>query len=172
MAVTPTGALSVPIDYLRQLVAASATFRTWTNQATEALAKNRVYAPAKPKIINGQPSGIVWPHAVCGFHDGGWSIGGRMGEYVAGGSTLFLYFEAKIPISSEPDETYTFTNQVGAIVNEMWVASRDGTADRLDVNRITKTQGPQWASESLQAGEANSQQGIMVVHFDVSYGEA
>lgn len=146
MAITPTGIMSVPVDKLRNLIKDSSTFRTWTGSATAAIAKDRVYPFAKPR------SGVVWPHCVVGWQPRGLRTAVPLREYLEG-IVLYLTFEALISVDDEPNSTYTLTNNMGPIIQEMWINSADGTEDRMDLRSITLSDGPSWENEDLRAGE-------------------
>jgi hypothetical protein len=159
----PSGQLSVPIDKVRDLVAASTTFQAWIGHpGNSTLAKNRVYAFARPR------SGLIWPFAVVGWLPQGWMTRIPTREYNMG-IHIYLEFEAKITIHEdppgqiEPDATYSFTNTIGPVLNEMWVAAGDGTVDRFDLAGMTLLDGPMWENEDLIAGEGN----IMFIRFSV-----
>ena len=119
MPVTPSGIQSAAIDSLRDLVAGSATFQSWTGTSTSAAAKERVYVRA----VDGEgPIGYVAPFAIIvpqSFH-----VNIVVGAF--SGGELLLYFEGDVSAeyrANHKDATYEFTNYCGAIIKEVMAGS-------------------------------------------------
>lgn len=156
--VTPTGMLSLPIDYLRNTVASSSTFRTWTSTASEALAKVRVHAVSAA-------SNATAPLAVAGWLPGytRTKVGGASRNHFEGQGQLILLFRAAISEAANADAEYDFLNKVGAVVSEMELVA--GTATYLDIESITLSDGPYRPEENESQGIGNYYEALFTIEF-------
>jgi len=114
MPVTPTGILSEPLATLRLLVAACPAFQAWVGAASESEALDRVHLLVTPE-------NPPHPLALIDFGDvarerQAVTTGGKW--KMRSGSDLLLWFRSEAS-GDEPDATFTFTNAVGAILEEM-----------------------------------------------------
>lgn len=135
MPVVPTEMISLPLHYLRLMVADSATFRTWVGAADQAEALARLYLNKETAPI--KPFGVTaW--------DSNWgreATSGGARNYFEQAGDLMLMFEDDVAAGlSEADAYYTFTNTVGAILAEMEALA--GTAGYLNITSITVENGP------------------------------
>lgn len=125
MTVSPSGNLSLPLKYLRDTIAGSSTFQTWTSSANAAAALAHVY-------ILVAASDYTNPCAVVEWESARWDLESRgtrnMFEQSGG---LRIIFQDAISESAESDAAYDFTNNVGAILADMMVLA--GTAAYLDI---------------------------------------
>lgn len=128
MAVTPTGILSLPIDYLRDLIAAVTAFQTWTGTANAAAAKARIHVNALNK------ADIVRPFGIVGTGPGTVFIPPSMGAYGQHNLHLILESAAITTGLSHEDAVYTFLNSVGPIIEG--AAELAGTPGYLVVQQI------------------------------------
>lgn len=140
MAVTAAGRLSLPLDNLQDLIANSGNFQTWTGTANAAAAKARIHVQAEGPSYT-RPAAIV----SLGPDDDWRSVqdsAGAAGHYVDTGM-LRVQFEANVASGNQADHTdalYEFTNNVGAIIDDMLGLA--GSDTYLVVHEIRKTDGP------------------------------
>lgn len=147
MAVTPTGMLSVPLGKLKSLLAASPKWIEWT---TAPLATSSIHLVAKPSVP-------TRPYAVISHEPRGGAL--RLARHALGSvaagmpsGRMLMTIEADITsISGDDgyvDEEYTFTNNIGAILEEMSNLAQGvnnggaAGAGHLCVNQFTVVQGP------------------------------
>ena len=161
------GPISLPLDHLRTLVAASSTFQAWVGATGEteaqriASAKEHVYVAALPA-----PIAAKRPFALVA-HGDAWQreadTGGAGHSYLKTGS-LYLGFEANVAeanqvAGSEGDAFIAFANEVGNTIADMEVLS--GTGTYLNVTRISEYVRPRRAHPD-EAGNAG-------VYYEAAY---
>lgn len=157
MAVSPSGILSLPLDYLRTTIANSSTFRTWTSSASVAAAKARVYL-----VESAAPT---YPFALVGWKDGmqlDSEEGGARNFFRQDGS-LELLFRSQVSDAFDSDDVYSHLNNVGAILQEM--AALAGQAGYLDIRRMTAEASLQEASRIEQKTATHFLQSVYVIEF-------
>lgn len=130
MAVSPSGMLSLPVDYLRSTVAASSTFQTWTGTANAAAAKARVH-------LGRAAANATHPLACVGFSNGFRRFSDDLDVWQQD-NVLELMFRNDFSSSlNEADAYYTFANQIGAIMADMEAIFNDaGYLDVFDWNIV------------------------------------
>lgn len=135
MAVVPAEMISLPLHYLRLMVADSAAFRTWVGAANQAEALARVYinretSPTRPFAV------VAWA-----TNWGREATSGGARNYFEQVGDLMLMLEDDIAAGlDEADAYYTFTNTIGAILAE--IEALAGTAGYLNIMSITVENGP------------------------------
>jgi hypothetical protein len=120
MPVTPTGILSEPLATLRSLVSECPSFQTWVGAVDAATAAERIHL-----IV--APADGPFPCALIDFGDVArerQAITNAARWKMRAGSDLLLWFKAEAS-GEEPDATFTFTNAVGAILEEMEARAGD-----------------------------------------------
>lgn len=152
MAVSPTGVYSKPLDLLRDLVAGTSAFQTWTSTANAAAAKVRVYAEGEETSNITRPCAVVWESEANTDCTG----------YVSGG--LMLLFEADVTEAANIDARYEFTNDVGAIIEEMQADVQTATTEVLDVQSVRRVS---LARSYREEGEGDYFQAIYEIRFGV-----
>ena len=166
MSVTPSGMLSLPLENLRTLVAASAAFQAWVGATGEteaeliASAKEHIYLVGLDgdNVVNARPFAVV-------DHGESWTLT-RLAEphtYRATGS-LLLCFEDNVDAAhagSIPDAQLAFTNMVGDVVEDMF--EKAGTDTYLAVSQITLVRGPSRSAETQQKTEGDFMQIVLQV---------
>lgn len=129
----PAGIVSLPLKYLRDTIAASATFQTWVGalNATEALGSIHYVAVAEADAT--LPLAVVdWGRTVEWDAQ---ALGSRR-EFLQEGE-LALLFRAGVTSSADDqlgEEGIVFMNKVGAVILEMLQLS--GQATYLDIVRV------------------------------------
>lgn len=123
MTVTPTGPLGGPLAYFRGLLAASATFQTWTGaaDATAALAF----------IALGDADPSSYPFAIIAHEGGGAAkrFDSPGAQFVPdAGEVSILLADADNSGLSDADNYATFLNNVGAVIDEVCAASNGASA--------------------------------------------
>ena len=130
MAVTPTAPLSLAMDSLRTLISESATFRTWVNKATPALAKADIHLvglpdPAKSSGYELDEIQDLRPFALLGFPAaGGGLTASRIGDgtqltFNESGLLMMAFVDNIDPADSHEDAAFKFLNNVGGTFNDM-----------------------------------------------------
>lgn len=155
MAIIPTGPLSVPLQLLRELVAASPSWRVWVGAADAASALERVHLVGPPPPELGGEYDVeelrdLRPMAVVDLWTPPDQFGGEpwLAErnatfaYLHGGK-LTLDFVADVPAELAADFAQAklwYLNKIGAVLAEM----RDlaGTGDYLSLRRLSLYAGP------------------------------
>ena len=134
MTVTPSGMLSLPLNYLKLTLAASSTFQAMVSAADAAAALAFIH----PVQTDEQP-----PFAVLDW-DPGWrrtAIAGGSRNVFQQDGTLTLLLRAMIDGEHDEEEAaYTFINDVGDIIADMEELA--GTAGFLNITTISITDGP------------------------------
>ena len=129
LTVAPVGVLSQPLQYLRELIAASPTWQQWCDTDNEATAQTRIYPYA---ISNLDPQTNPRPYATIYLPQGAKFSRGAFHQ-----GMIDAIFEADINSDFSRDATddlggdpasalYDFTNRLGAIIQEMWDESEKG----------------------------------------------
>jgi len=163
MALSASGPLSLPLENLRALLAASSNFQSWVGAANAEEAKASIHLVA----VEGTPSR---PFALIAQGDS-WereaSADGAKKHFEASGE-LFLLFEADIsePYQGDPrDAELEFTNAVGAIVSDM--ESLAGSDGYLAVRRIGLKEGPARSQGDEKSGSGDYYQIIFSVEWGI-----
>lgn len=128
MPVTPSGILSLPLDYLRDLIAAVTAFQTWTSTASAAAAKARIHV----QLLNA--ANIVRPFAVVGFGPGTVFTPPSLGAFGQHNLHLMLESAAITAGTSHQDAVFQFLNDTGPIIEG--AANLAGTPGYLFVQQI------------------------------------
>ena len=187
MAVEPTGMLSKPLGHARTLLAACESFQGWVGVAAEDLGEPEGIAEALEHIhlvafedaAQGDQSeaayraarSVLRPLAVLAL---GSDFFGDVdaepaGYFRHGGSIVFIFEHLADPGEAglcEADAALTFSNAVGAILEE--VEALSGTATYLHVTGHRKQFGPaRWSGEDVKAGQLE----VYQVSFEISWSE-
>lgn len=129
---TPSGIASLPLKYLRDTLAACATFQALTGAANAAAALAFVHYVSTTSTT--YPFAVVdWGRSASWTKDSG---GSR--NYMDQEGELVLLLRASVSSSAdadEGDEAVTFMNTVGAIVGELLVLA--GQGGYLDIERVS-----------------------------------
>jgi len=131
VAVTPTGIYSLLLEDLRDLLAACASWRTWTDAADEAAAKALVF----PVAAEREAADV---YAVVGHGDDA-----EFESALEGRGSLSLRFSAAIPEAYEDDVAEAevwFTNHVGAVLADLLALA--GTGGHLFVRYVRAAHAP------------------------------
>ena len=147
----PAGSMMLAQHYLRQSLANSATFRTWTETADEAAALAKIHYEGLPPPADNaadytaaaltayRPYAVVWTDEENGF----WKNKEASGFFRAGGR-LILKFEQDVPeaIAADPAEIdLRFKNTIGQIIDDLCNLTLVGVG-YLCFERITVDIGP------------------------------
>ena len=133
MAVSPTGMLSLPIDYLRDTIANSSTFQTWTGTANATAAKARTHV--------GRAAGsATHPLACVGYSSGFRRFSNELDVWQQDNVLQLLFRDDFSRSLNESDAYDTFANQVGAVMEDMEALFND--AGYLDVFEWAIITGP------------------------------
>jgi len=181
MAVTPTGQISLRLEDLRTLVANCAAWRSWTQTATVAAAKEKVYLvdlppPAKDEaheeedLVARRPFAVVDEFEAPNDRSGADAFvmdRASLGAFQLGGR-LLLSFEDDVPPEDAGDPAAAklrFMNNVGAVLQEI-KALGAGENDLLSVHRVAR-----WEPWRRSPKEEEPTQGdYMRVSFVVTWG--
>jgi hypothetical protein len=150
MPVTPTGILSEPLATLRALLAACPAFQAWVGAASEAEALDRIHllvAPAEGP----------YPLALIDFGDVArerQAITNAAKWKMRAGSDLLLWLRSEAS-GDEPDATFTFTNAVGAILEEMEARAGDYSKGYPGLTAIEMPVPPQRTEEEDRPSEGD-----------------
>jgi hypothetical protein len=147
MPVTPSGHLSLPLSYLRNTIAASASFQSWTGTVDATAAAARVKIVEYPEASVEDPSAIVLPIAVidwAGVYERVMDAAGTRNWFDARGA-LSIMFRSKITDTDPGDAAFTHLNNVGAIWADLENLAGTATASTsyLDITAIRKVRGPE-----------------------------
>lgn len=114
MPVTPTGILSEPLASLRDALASCPAFQTWVGAADADAAKASIHLLVAPEAG-------PYPLAIVDFGDTARqrnSTASGSKWVIRPGSDLVLLFRDEAT-GIEPDATFTFTNALGAVMEEL-----------------------------------------------------
>lgn len=167
MAVSPAGPISLTLDHLRNSIAGSTSFRTWTGTANEAAALVRVHAVENRTALGSADM----PFAVVNWLPDYRRIGhadGSARQFRQEGS-LMVTFRGEIvsPNAAEPDAAYSFLNNVGAVMNDMEALS--ATATYLSISGMTFINPPHRPEEDeVKELKLDFYQLVLAVEFDGS----
>lgn len=126
--VAAAGMFSLPLDYLRDMLANSSNFQTWTGTATAVAAKARTF-------VIGADDDETLPLAVVGWQSfARQSVGSGSRNHFEGSGPLWLVLIASAASDTEENEAFTFVNNVGAIIAD--VEALAGQAGYLDIRSI------------------------------------
>lgn len=120
--VSASGNFAVPMEALRNSVAASSTFQTITGAANEAAAKDYVYI-FEADDRNDQEDEPI-PRAVVGYES--WSMESLAREISATAYVLFQFTISTDYKDNQQDAAITMANNCDAILEEMIVKGRAG----------------------------------------------
>lgn len=160
MPVTPTGHLSLPLDYLRKTVAASASFQSWTGTADATAALARVHlvnaAPAATRPL----AAIDWARN----HSSTREADGTHAWFTRQGTLSLLLRDTIATSTSDEDAALDFLNKVGALWADMEALA--GTSGYLDIQSIRIVQGPERPEEDeVKALAFDFYQVVLAVEF-------
>ncbi len=130
---SPLGMMSLPISYLREMLANSSAFQTWTGQGTPTLAKARIHVARTPESSDK-------PLAVIGFASD-WSRRQEEQGLFFQENGLELLLQASVTSSDdEIDSAFEFMNNVGAVMTDL--EESVGTAGYLNMIDWSIEEGP------------------------------
>lgn len=140
MPVTPTGAVSLPPKYLRDMLAASSTWQTWVDDAVTPAA--RIYYGHKDKTEQFEDDGdTLLPFAIIedlDFTLPKEGFGGRNHFYQRG--SLAIHFIAPVTAGQTHSDAFMeFRNNIGGILDD--IAQISGTAGYLDITDMAFLEG-------------------------------
>jgi hypothetical protein len=128
MATTPTGKESLALGYLRDTIAESATFKTWTGTSDSTAAKAKVF-------YSSAASG-TYPCAVINTDDFSREQIAD-GTAMQKGAVLLEFYDDYAAATSEGDALLDMLNKTGAVVDEMMAAANaPGMLNISEVNRL------------------------------------
>lgn len=137
MAVVPTGIEGLPLKFLRELLAESATFQSWVGVGDASAALARIHY-----VGFSDPGSKTRPYAIVdvGVEDG-FSLtknaGGSSNSFGVGGILSMELIESVDTGQDIADQVVTFINTTGAIIREMsLLAGSDGFLDFMEVMRV------------------------------------
>ena len=133
--------LSLPIDYLRNTIASSSSFQTWTGTASEALAKPRVHVSFADNTATLPLTVVYWAPQYQRIRH---ASDNR--SYFSGAGALRLLFRDAVTETDETEAAYDFMNEVGAVLADMEAVS--GSPTYLDITSIILIEGPARPEES------------------------
>lgn len=162
MSVNPTGMVSLPLHYLRETIAATSAFQTWTGTANKAAAL--AYVPVLVDTVGDLP--------VCAV---GWGeglarsvvAGGTHSHFVQEGDLSMLFLGAISGDHDEADAAYTFLNSIGAILADMEELA--GTAGYLDIRGFVLDLGPRRANEDEKKALRKAAGGLVGDYFQMGF---
>ena len=158
MNVTPSGEIALAMEYLRQSVAASATFQAWAGAINAAAAVSHVHIVALPmpsdlevgytleEMQSYRPYVLIGTENRRGFRMDSDSYDG----YRPSGA-LTLWLEADVSESYASwlaDPEVDFLNKLGVMLAEMWLLRN--TAGYLQVRNIALSEGPYRSEEDVR----------------------
>lgn len=140
MAVTPSGVLSLPAKYMRDMIAASSTWQTWVADALTP--ETRVYyGHADEEEVFAADGDTLLPFAVIEDMDfmlPKEGFGGRNHFYQRG--ALAVRFVAPVSSSdSHSDAFMRFRNNIGGVLDDLMSIS--GTPGYLDITDMAFLEG-------------------------------
>lgn len=147
MAVTPTGNLSLPLSKLKALLAASSTWISWV---TAPLASTNIYLVSEPNLP-ARPFALISHEARGGALRLARHALGAVAAGMPSGRLLLTIEDEIASLSGDDapvDEEYTFTNKVGAVIEEMSNLAQGinnggaAGAGHLCINQFTVLSGP------------------------------
>jgi hypothetical protein len=115
LTVAASGKYAVRLDEVRDLIAASAAFRTWTGTANAAAAKLRAH-------VGWFPDGTTLPLALVDHLGMSAEKVSSASEFDVTGYVIGVLFETEAPtasVSTYMDEIYSFLNTISSIEDEM-----------------------------------------------------
>jgi len=127
--VSASAAISLPLENLRTLVAASANFQAWVGAGDASEAKEHVYRVAADSPFSSKRPFALVRNADPGEVEHASEAGGAAQYFVESGA-LELYFEdavAEANQDSHADAELAFLNTVGAIMGDMEALAGSGT---------------------------------------------
>lgn len=148
MSVTATGPLSVPLDLLADMIAASTTFQDWVDAGDAAEAAANVYLCADDPATMTRPFALI----VCGNDFGLSSIAGGSSYTFREYGSIGVIFEGIVPddyTDSHSDAILWFANAVGGTAKDLATAS--GVDDNLCISSIGLVYGPSRANAKERA---------------------
>lgn len=120
MAVTPSGFQSLPLEYLRNLIASSATFQTWVEAASETAALPFIgYGESDSKASNGRFAVVGKPGVGENRPISSLSVVGADNDAEHSGMLLMMFEGEVDPEQTVAEQRMTMDNTMGAIVAEM-----------------------------------------------------
>lgn len=165
MAVEPTTILNLPMQALRDLIAACPAFQSWTGTGGYASAKGRIhyFGMTSPATANK-------PYAVLSVPEedlAEWDLHGEPNSFTHSGELVVLFYAELGAEATVPDQLMTIENSIGAIIEQM-IAKRGETesGDALLVFNGLSAARIQLAHEDEKASRARYVEG----EFRVFYG--
>ncbi|HEX8914416.1 MAG TPA: hypothetical protein VF796_18860 [Humisphaera sp.] len=147
MPVAAEGPIAVHVAAVRELIAASATWRAWVGAASAADAAMSVYPVGLPPppgraSFSREDLRELRPFAVVNVGGRGEQFAFRraaLGQFVPGG-TVLVGFEDEVLVEDGrnfADHTYEFLNRVGAVVAEALEAGEGGGFPVIQAARVS-----------------------------------
>lgn len=140
MAIVPVGSMAVPLERLRETIAASATFQTRTGSADATEAIEHVY---RESVANGGGLSELRPYVVVRLGQQGANEiaeGVQIELVVSGGLLVFLEANADETIEDEGENYIDFLNFAGLLFDELTQLS--GVDDYFPSRRIELVYAP------------------------------
>ncbi len=163
---SPLGSLSLSLQYAKQMLAASATFRTLVGAADQAEAEAKIYLEGLPEpadnadVYSESELAAYRPYAIVWGDESGGLAKRRIGAaaWEDSGRTVLLIGQAA-PDVDRADGDRSWANTVGQIVDELCdLVDTDGGAKRyLVFNVLQIEQGPGRWHPDYAAGEGEEQ---------------
>lgn len=163
------GVLAAPLETLRRMVAASATFQSWTSSANATEAKTHVHLVAITDASAARPFAIV-RYAEDADHREDASAWGATQLFIDQGS-IELGFEADVAdgdADSHEDAELAFVNDIGQIMED--VNDIAGTDDYLILRGWEVVRGPARAHPSEEHSEGDYYQILLTVEYGLTPG--
>lgn len=157
MSVTPADIISLPLKYLRDTIAASATFQSWVGAANAAAALAYVHAVV---ATDGTPPFVVvdW-----GNYRRVKDSFGEHHNYRTEGD-LRVVVRGPIAHADDADAAFEFFNKLGAIIGEMEEIS--GTAGYLDWESLSIESFDRPNEEEIQSTGQDYYQANLIVPYE------
>lgn len=149
---TAAGALSLPMENLRTLLANSAHFQSWVGVADAESAKAHIYIAAidGADVVTSRPFAMITNvPGQANFDSNAVAGGGRMHFFDTG--SLYLWFESAIATadqSSHQDAHFVFLNNAGEFVDDMKTLA--GSGSYMAVTDFKVVNGPVRAAKEEQ----------------------
>lgn len=161
MPVTPANLFSLPLKALQDTIANSGTFQTWAGTAGGAPTLARIH------LVGVDVSAVVRPFALIDFGEKFDSAQiAYQGQFMSSGELLLLFEDAVAPANAgnHGDAKLAFTNQVGAVLNEIQDVS--GQNSFLSIHKIKLKSGPNRSTKD----ERDAGTDLYQVTFEVVWG--
>lgn len=148
MAYDPTSRRYLPVKHVRELIARSTTFQTWTGAANTAAARAFVHYEVVP-----DPASATMPFAVVGLSgDSPSTEMTGLSTYLQRDSVIARFLATRDSTKDEDEQLYVFGDMVSTIVEEM-VADAQAYGFRMDG-------GPEVGDAEMTSSEETASRGF------------